>query len=445
MLVFPRLNVFAQLASTPNEAACSYDSPATREPLGDGMLVLRGAVPTHDLGMLLRTERQAWTDPFLGDHDLVNQSRTITGSTSTQSVTWLHRHRALSGGVLDRLEEAALSAQEAAGWALGGLGPLHARCIESIRYSVTGDEPQTRREAASEEGDDEIGWHQDEWSVLTLVLTLAVSAHMEGGEMEVDRGGGPTRAGALQPGDVLLFRSWDAHRSTPLLRGERHVLVVELWQGPPTGRDSLEGRPAAFDGGRSQLCGPALAADASSAALLWFCSKAADDEAGLLLARSAELVGGSAYLWELTAAALAIPLLEALDATGGDATKALARLTLALGRAGKLRSAAQVPDLNARPPPGWDEDEDGAFDAGFVDGIDGATVGGFFQQLSRGKGCGFPPRGLDVLRRQMAARGADGALTHKAVDAQLKEVVMGHPTLWNAWLELDYEYLHGSG
>ena len=118
--------------------------------------------------------------------------------------------------------------------------------------------------------------------MLTAVLTLAVSPDMEGGEMEVDRGGGPTRAEGLQPGDLLLFRSWDAHRSTPVLRGERHILVLELWQGPPTGRDSLEGRPAELHGGRAQMCGPALAADPSSAALLWFCSQAAPDDAGLL-------------------------------------------------------------------------------------------------------------------------------------------------------------------
>ena len=27
-----------------------------------------------------------------------------------------------------------------------------------------------------------------------------------------------------------VFRSWDAHRSTPLLRGRRHILVLEFWQ-----------------------------------------------------------------------------------------------------------------------------------------------------------------------------------------------------------------------
>lgn len=439
------LSVFTQLASTLNEATCSYDGRATQQPLGDGMLLLRDAVPTHDLGMLIRAERQAWTDPFLAEHDLVNHSRTLTGSPSTQSVTWLHRHRAFAGGVFDRLEEAALAAQEAAGWALGGLGPLHVRCIESIRYSATaGGEPQRQRVASDES--DEIGWHQDEWSVLTAVLTLAVSPDMEGGEMEVDRGGGPTRAEGLRPGDLCLFRSWDAHRSTPLLRGERQILVMELWQGQTTGPDSPEGRPAELHGGRPRWCGPALVADPSSAALLWFCSKAAADDAGLLLSKSAELVGGSAYLWELAAAALAIPLLDELRASGTKslATKSFARMTAALGRAGKLRTAALVPDVDARPPPGWDEDEDGAFDAGFIDGVDGASIGGFFRQLSRDKGCGFPPKGLDVLRRRLAVRGADGALTRKAIDAQLREVVSSHPTLWNTWLELDYEYLHGT-
>ena len=449
MLAWPPLSVLAQLASTLNEAECGYDSRAT-QPLGDGMLLLRDAVPAQDLGMLLRAERQAWRDPLLVQHGLVNHSRTLTGSPSMQSVTWLHRHRAFAGGVFGRLEEAALAAQEAAGWALTGLGPLHARCIESIRYSAADDgEPQRRRLASGNSDEfgshhhDEIGWHQDEWSVLTAVLTLAVSPDMEGGEMEVDRGGGPTRAEGLQPGDLLLFRSWDAHRSTPVLRGERHILVLELWQGPPTGRDSLEGRPAELHGGRAQMCGPALATDPSSAALLWFCSQAAPDDAGLLLARSAELAGGSAYLWELAAAALAIPLLEQLSAVGADAAKSLARMTGALGRAGELRTAALVPNVDARPPPGWDEDEDGEFDAGYIDGVDGAGIGGFFRQLSRGKGCGFPPEGLDVLRRRMAVRGADGALTHKAIDAQLREVVSGHPTLWKAWLALDYEYLHG--
>ena len=54
-------------------------------------------------------------------------------------------------------------------------------------------------------------------------------------------------------------------------------------------------------------------------------------------------------------------------------------MTAALRRAGFLRTAALVPDVDATPPPGWDEEEDGLFNAGFVDGVDGASVGGFFR------------------------------------------------------------------
>ena len=42
-----------------------------------------------------------------------------------------------------------------------------------------------------------------------------------------------------------------------------------------------------------------------------------------------------------------------------------------------------MPNLSARQPAGWDEEEDGPWDAGYVDGEDGAgTTGGFFRQLS---------------------------------------------------------------
>ena len=35
-------------------------------------------------------------------------------------------------------------------------------------------------------------------------------------------------------------------------------------------------------------------------------------------------------------------------------------MTAALRRAGFLRTAALVPDVDATPPPGWDEEEDGS-------------------------------------------------------------------------------------
>ena len=58
----------------------------------------------------------------------------------------------------------------------------------------------------------------------------------------------------MQGGDMLIFRSWDAHRSQPVLRGRRHILVLEFWLGPHTSPDATVGRPTELLGGRETLC-----------------------------------------------------------------------------------------------------------------------------------------------------------------------------------------------
>jgi hypothetical protein len=207
------------------------------QPWGDGMLLLRDAISMQDLAQVLKGERAAWADPFLTERELVNQTRRITGSPALQSVTWLHRQRAEAGGAIERVEAAAVAAQRAAGWALGP--PLHTRCVESIRYEIASSNPAVEEGGGERMGGggdgsaSDGGWHQDEWSILTAVLTIGASSDLQGGEVEVDRGAGPRRAVGLGPGDLLLFRSWDAHRSTPVMRGNRHILVIELWQVRP--------------------------------------------------------------------------------------------------------------------------------------------------------------------------------------------------------------------
>ena len=137
-----------------------------------------------------------------------------------------------AGGLIERIEAAALVAAQVRGWKLAdSLGALHVRCVESIRYAVTSDpavvslapeeidasESGTSPEIeVHEETEDAEGWHQDEWSILTVVLMLS-TANQRGGNIEVDRGKGPLRAEPMIPGDLIVFRSWDAHRSTPLL------------------------------------------------------------------------------------------------------------------------------------------------------------------------------------------------------------------------------------
>jgi hypothetical protein len=207
---------------------------------------------------------------------------------------------------------------------------------------------------------------------------------------------------------MILFRSWDAHRSTPVLQGERHILVIEFWQGPPTTASSAEGRPADLPGGRRVLCGPAVAADAASAALLWDCSKTADDNAAELLDHAARLVAGSAFLWEMAAAAASIPLLAQLEeSTDADtdntagAMPDLSPIASKLRRAGVLRTEALVPNTTATAPDEWDEDEDGVWEPPMVDGGDGQQIGTFFQTQSRSMPCGYPAEGLVVLREMV--------------------------------------------
>lgn len=430
------------LAWSSTRADSSCITPGSND---DAMLLSRMAVPEEDITGVLAAERAAWDDPTLLEHSLVNRTRRITGSRVTQSVSWLHRHGAAAGGSIERVQAAALAAVEAGGWELDSLGALHVRCVESIRYDeITLDDPLSELGEHEPHGTDAEGWHQDEWSVLTAVLVLSTSADLRGGDIEVDRGSGPRRTESMLAGDLVVFRSWDAHRSTPLLQGRRHILVLELWQGPPTTAPSTEGRPAELPastiarlGGsgssaRDAVCGPALEADGSSAALLWFCAKSAGKHASGLLLRAAEAVASNGYLFELAAAALALTVLDELGA--GTETPSLAALVGALRRASRLRTAALVPDPSARAPIGWDEDEDGAWEAGLIDGGDGG--GGFFRQMSAAEPCGFPAEGLRVLRRMMALRGSGAA-------AELRDAVAGHPVLWNAWLMMSAADLRG--
>ena len=396
-------------------ATCSADTASPS-------LTLPGALQPADIAQIFVAERSAWRDSFLVEHDLANHTRQITESRVHQSVTWLHRHRGDAGGVIERLEASALAAAAEAGWKLDVLGELHVRCVESIRYVVDAVADTSAPDAASEVE----GWHQDEYSVLTAVATLSTTAELRGGEIEVDRGGGAARASGSFAGDLVLFRSWDAHRSTPMVRGARHILVLEWWQGPPTLADAKVGRPAeralppAIRDAR--FCASALAADSISAALLWFCAKAEGASAAGWLQRAAAVVGENAYLWELAAASLAVATLDEL----GSAPEApsLRGLTVALQRAGTLRTAARVPDEYATLPAGWDEDEDGPWEAGLVDGPDGG--GGFFRQMSIAHGgCGFPTEGLQVLRRVLAMRGVSGE--------GLGAAVRSHPSLREGW------------
>ena len=96
------------------------------------------------------------------------------------SVTWLHRHRSFADGALERAEAAPLAAQESAGWSRSLFGPLHVRCVESIRYSVAGADTEAESAVAagrtrSEPGPAEVPGRSDEQGCLSLSLSLGLS------------------------------------------------------------------------------------------------------------------------------------------------------------------------------------------------------------------------------------------------------------------------------
>lgn len=189
--------------------ACSAASGSS-----EGMLLSRSIVPDNDVAQILAAESAAWVDSFLVEHGLTNRTRRISGSRGIQAVTWLHRSRAHAGGAIERVESSALSMANGAGWRLQMLGPLHLRCVESIRYAVTDDAGDGEGDDLAHTHDDggvadDEGWHQDEWSVLTAVVVLSTTPDVLGGDMELDRGRAPTECiPELKSGDMVVFRSW---------------------------------------------------------------------------------------------------------------------------------------------------------------------------------------------------------------------------------------------
>ena len=112
---------------------------------------------------------------------------------------------------------------------------LALRCLEAIEY-----------QGASGHS---LGFHHDGDTHMTVSIMLSAAGDFEGGDFEIRRKLRP--AGDLayekhraERGDLLVWRGWDDHRVTPLVRGRRRVLAAE-WRCCSAEDDSRpgEGRP----------------------------------------------------------------------------------------------------------------------------------------------------------------------------------------------------------
>lgn len=95
--------------------------------------------------------------------------------------------------------------------------PLHVRCIELHAYTVGG--------GLITPG------HKDNGSKFTLIVQLSESSTFEGGRFVTYHEGEAVQH-ELKAGDGLLINSEKMHNVSPVTRGVRYSLVIELWVAP---------------------------------------------------------------------------------------------------------------------------------------------------------------------------------------------------------------------
>ena len=99
----------------------------------------------------------------------------------------------------------------------GGVPSLSIRVVEHWKYDVNGglEDPL----------------HYDVDSVLTVVVLLVDPQEFDGGVFRTNETDGTHLEHSLAQGDAICFVSHKFHNITPLTRGVRKSLVMELWQG----------------------------------------------------------------------------------------------------------------------------------------------------------------------------------------------------------------------
>ena len=110
---------------------------------------------------------------------------------------------------------------------------LHVRCVELHTY--------TPGDGLMIEG------HRDQGSIVTMTVLLSDAHSFEGGIFITCARGEPcdgdsTLGGTHVPhlasrGDAFLFHSEKMHNVSPVVRGVRHTLVIELWLSEPNKMD----------------------------------------------------------------------------------------------------------------------------------------------------------------------------------------------------------------
>ena len=115
------------------------------------------------------------------------------------------------------------------------------RCVESIRYYGGDLEAAKLGNGETEDDKSALGWNIDSGSVLTASVMLSDVSEYVGGEFQA-RKDDTQYDFELFKGDLIVWKAMEEHRVTPVTGGDRHVLVVELWDGPANDDERNDGR-----------------------------------------------------------------------------------------------------------------------------------------------------------------------------------------------------------
>jgi len=228
----------------------SFVFVAEGQPLG---VKIPGAFGSGDIELIRKAQQEA-------QNEVQNEFRRSFGLGEVVGHTVTFIHEVLDGvapHVRRKLSDLAFEADKTAGWNVTrGLeyydsmndtmweeSALTARCIEFISYSAG--------EGEDHSDSDSLGWHQDGGTLMTTAVLLSSPSSFAGGWIELANDDGEASLYeniTLQAGDFISWRGWTSHRVSPLIVGERDILVVEWWNGEdvtasqlPRGSDTVEG------------------------------------------------------------------------------------------------------------------------------------------------------------------------------------------------------------
>ena len=138
-----------------------------------------------------------------------------------------------AAAALSKLVQTMRAEDAAAGWGL--LDARHAvRCIEYHEQQCIS--PEAGGGGSDAGGGVSTGaasaTHYDAGSLVTIDVMLSQGGAFEGGRLTTPEADGALTPHPLVSGDALCFVSHKFHYCTPVTRGTREVLVIELWRGP---------------------------------------------------------------------------------------------------------------------------------------------------------------------------------------------------------------------